>query len=58
MLGPDALAIEVYPPADQVVNEANIRHLFEMPDGIRASFNFLERNFAPGRPMSRRHGMS
>ena len=31
MLGPDVLAVEMYPPADRVVNEANIRHLWTVP---------------------------
>jgi hypothetical protein len=31
-LGPEACAVEFYPPATNVVNEANIRHLWECPD--------------------------
>lgn len=31
LLGPDAVAVEVYPPADEVVNERNRRHLWEFP---------------------------
>ena len=30
-LGPDACAVEFYPPADKVVNEVNKRHLWEVP---------------------------
>jgi hypothetical protein len=30
-LGPDACAVEFYPPAGQVVNEINRRHLWEVP---------------------------
>ena len=29
--GRDAAAVEVYPPADEVVNERNRRHLWEWP---------------------------
>ncbi|MBU0494191.1 MAG: hypothetical protein KKA73_18565 [Chloroflexi bacterium] len=32
MLGVETLAVEVYPPADLLVNEANMRHLWEVPD--------------------------
>jgi len=30
-LGPDALAVEIYPERDDVVNEVNRRHLWEVP---------------------------
>ncbi len=33
-LGPDALAVELYPSASRVVNEANIRHLWEVPEQV------------------------
>jgi|PlaIllAssembly_1097288.scaffolds.fasta_scaffold44816_6 hypothetical protein len=33
LLGVDATAVEVFPPQSDVVNEANIRHLWEV-DGI------------------------
>lgn len=33
-LGPDAVAIEIYPAADDVVNEVNRRHLWEVPDTL------------------------
>lgn len=29
-LGPEVLAVEVFPPADCVVNEADVRHLWEV----------------------------
>ncbi|MBU0491772.1 MAG: hypothetical protein KKA73_03360 [Chloroflexi bacterium] len=32
MLGEETLAIEVFPPADLLVNEVNTRHLWEVPD--------------------------
>lgn len=35
MLGPETLAVEVYPPQHEVVNEGNIRHLWTVdPDLI------------------------
>lgn len=42
MLGPDVLAIEVYPPADAVVNAANIRHLWEVPADLAARIPSLD----------------
>ncbi len=39
MLGEDACAIELFPCECDVVNEANIRHLWELPEG------FLPDNF-------------
>ena len=30
-LGPDVAAVEFYPPATNVVNELNMRHLWEVP---------------------------
>jgi hypothetical protein len=32
MLGAETCAIEFYPPAGLLVNEAHIRHLWEVPD--------------------------
>lgn len=34
VVGPDEVAIEIFPPADQVVNDANIRHLWIVPPGF------------------------
>jgi hypothetical protein len=31
-VGRDALAVEIYPPEDCLVNEANIRHLWVIPE--------------------------
>lgn len=31
VLGEDVFAIEVYPPSDRVINEVNMRHLWEIP---------------------------
>lgn len=33
-LGAESCAIEFYPPADEVVNEVNRRHLWEVPPDI------------------------
>ena len=33
MLGEDVMAIELYPPQSAVVDEANIRHLWVVPEG-------------------------
>ena len=32
-LGAETWAVEVYPPAERVVNEINMRHLWEVPAG-------------------------
>ncbi len=32
--GPDATAIEVYPPAHEVIDEVEMRHLWIVPPGI------------------------
>ncbi len=34
MLGEEACAIELFPREGDVVNEANIRHLWELPEGV------------------------
>ena len=33
-LGPDVLAVELYPPAQCVVNDVNMRHLWEIPADV------------------------
>lgn len=33
-LGPEVMAIEVYPPQDELVDEEHIRHLWEVPPGV------------------------
>jgi hypothetical protein len=33
-LGPDVVAIEIYPRQDDLVNSTNMRHLWEIPDGM------------------------
>ena len=39
LLGPDAVAVEVYPAASDVVNEANLRHLWECAPGTVPNLN-------------------
>lgn len=33
-LGPETLAVEIYPPADRLVNEISARHLWEVPEAV------------------------
>lgn len=39
----DCLAVEIYPPDAEVVNEANIRHLWVLPPGVPVSLLSLRR---------------
>jgi hypothetical protein len=51
-LGPEVTCVELYPPADQVVDETNRRHLWVLP-GAEALAGALWRPpqpSAPGRP--------
>lgn len=41
--GPDRVAIEIYPPADSVVDNANMRHIFVLPAGTFAPFSIQGR---------------
>lgn len=41
--GRNAVALEVYPRADQFVNDANLRHLFVLPAGEDAPFTIAGR---------------
>lgn len=41
-LGPDSMAVEVFPRADEVINERNRRHLWEVPEGF-LPFNLARR---------------
>jgi hypothetical protein len=34
LFGPDIIAIEVYPPAREVINVVNMRHLWEVPEDL------------------------
>ena len=43
LCGEDALAIELYPPAGQVVNEINARHLWIVPDSLAGKLPTLKR---------------
>lgn len=42
VVGGDAVAIEMYPAASDVVNEANLRHLWVVPAGL-VPFNLNRR---------------
>lgn len=37
LLGEDVLAVEIYPPAAQLVNELNMRHLWEVGSAFAQS---------------------
>lgn len=43
LVGPERTAIEVYPPAAELVDDANIYHLWVLPEGMRLPFG-LGRN--------------
>lgn len=43
VLGPEVLAVEVYPPRDEVVNEINARHLWTVPPSIESEIPSLMR---------------
>jgi len=38
VLGADVLAIEFYPPTDEVVNDLNLRHLWVVPEALDGYF--------------------
>ncbi len=38
IFGESALAVEVYPKSDKVVNRMNMRHLWILPDGFELPF--------------------
>lgn len=40
VLGTDVFAVEVYPPAREIVAEENRRHLWEVPPALRGAFPF------------------
>jgi hypothetical protein len=44
VLGDDTIAIEFYPPENEIVNEVNIRHLWVFPETI------IPREYLPFRP--------
>jgi hypothetical protein len=33
-LGPDVLAVEIYPPKHRLTDEVNMRHLWEVPEHV------------------------
>lgn len=36
--GPERTAIEIFPPEAEVMDQANMRHLFVLPEGVAAPF--------------------
>ena len=38
LIGPDRIAVEVYPKQDQVIDQANIYHLWVLPEGFELPF--------------------
>ncbi len=43
IVGPDFAALEVYPPESDVVDQANMRHVFVLPKGEPAPFTIIGR---------------
>jgi hypothetical protein len=46
LMGPERVAVEVFPPVSQLVDNANIAHLWVMPDGFSLPFS-LKRGVVP-----------
>ncbi len=40
--GPEFTAVEVYPPADEVIDQANVYHLWVLPLGVRLEFSLFD----------------
>lgn len=40
LAGPEALAVEIYPPESELVNDANMRWLWVIPDGCSLGFGW------------------
>lgn len=38
VVGAHRVAIEIYPPESEVMDQANMRHLFVLPEGVEAPF--------------------
>lgn len=38
LCGPERVAVEVFPPVSQLVDDANCRHLWVLPDGFQLPF--------------------
>lgn len=43
IVGADRLAVEVYPPEAELVNEVNMRHLWVLPEGMALPFGLYRR---------------
>jgi hypothetical protein len=39
LVGPERVAVEVFPPTSQLIDNANIAHLWVMPEGFRLPFS-------------------
>lgn len=46
LVGPERVAVEVFPPVSQLIDQANIAHLWVMPDGFSLPFS-LKRGVVP-----------
>jgi hypothetical protein len=46
LVGPERVAVEVFPPVSQLIDNANIAHLWVMPDGFSLPFS-LKRGVVP-----------
>lgn len=43
LVGPDRLAVQVFPPVDEVVDSANMAHLWVYPLGFQLGFTLVDR---------------
>lgn len=41
LVGPERVAVEVFPAASQLVDEANMYHLWVLPDGMKLPFGLV-----------------
>ena len=42
LVGPERIAVEVFPPASELVDQANIAHVWVMPEGFTLPFSLKE----------------
>ena len=49
LFGADRLAVEVFPPRDELVDEANMYHLWILPEGMELPFTLVGRGHRPRR---------
>lgn len=43
LIGPERTAIEIYPPESQLVDSANMYHLFVLPEGYKLPVEWIDR---------------